>query len=113
MGSGADSKGIKTGDAILHEIPGNEKAKIDTAPKCPGTPPLDNMGIQGLIGAFEVYGRILAIQARIDGMKVQNATSALNGQYPQYVEHEFQQQAESIYLHVQQLQIMKNIQKIK
>lgn len=105
---------IRTGDALLHEIPGiheipgNEKVKTHTAPKCPGKPPLDNLGINTLTGAFEMYGRIMAIQARIDGMKARNTMVEMSGHRPEYVQDDFQKAADNITLIVQQLNIMKH-----
>ncbi|MEE9355206.1 MAG: hypothetical protein V3U75_06420 [Methylococcaceae bacterium] len=106
--------GIKTGDALLneipgiHEIPGNEKVKTQTAPKCPGRPPLDNLGINTLTGAFEMYGRIMAIQARVDGMNVRNMCNHLNGNFPEYRQADFIKAADNITQIVQQLNIMKH-----
>lgn len=101
--------GIRTGDAIINEIPGNEKAKTNTAPLCPGRPPLDNLGINALTGAFEMYGRIMAIQARIDGMNIRNLGNTRNGYSPEYMEGDFKKQADNIYQCVQRLQIMRQV----
>ena len=106
--------GIKTEDretdTIFNDRTCNEKDKQEQAAKCPGKPPLDNNGIQALIGAFEMYGRILAIQARIEGMKVRNETDKITGNtFGQYTEKDFIQQADNIYNCVRRLQIMKHV----
>jgi hypothetical protein len=45
---------------------------------------------------YHHYGRILAAQARIEGMKVENYTRHLRNEAPAYTEEAFQQQAEII-----------------
>ena len=113
MGDKEKAAGIKTGDAILNEIPGNEKVKIKQAPKCPGKPPLDELSIMALTGAFEMYGRIMAIQARIDGMKAGNAFCAVNNMLPQYRQEDFAKAGDNITLCVQQLNLMKTVNVVK
>ena len=94
--------------------PGDKKVKAeDSRPKCPGKPPLGSMDIQGIMGAFEMNGRILAIQAHIDGMKIRNTICEINGRHPQYVEREFKQLADNIYQCAQRLQIMRNVQAVR
>lgn len=113
MGNREEKAGIKTGDAILQEIPGNEKVKTSTTRNCPGKPPLDGLDINTLTGAFEMYGRIMAIQARIDGMKVANRFDEVCGRDFTYLQHDFTKAADNIYLCVQQLQIMRNVQAVQ
>jgi hypothetical protein len=90
--------------AITNEIPDNEKAKAGTALLCPGRPPFDRNDINALTGAFEMYGRIMAIQARIDGMKARNERDKVIGNtFGTYTEYDFRVQANNIELCVQQL----------
>lgn len=88
-----DTKGIRTGDAVLNEIPGNEKVKTEQALRCPGKPPLNE---EALLIAFATYGKILAIQARIEGMKVRNIISGIGGYSPEYGQAAFAEAGQEI-----------------
>jgi hypothetical protein len=80
---------VRTGDAILTEIPGNEKVKTEQAPKCPGTPPIDNNTVNGMLLAFQLHAQILAVQARIEGMKIRNTVMEIEGYSPEYKQEAF------------------------
>ncbi len=65
--------------------------------------------IDGLLLAFEMNGHILAAQARIDGMKTENAVSASGGMVTRYRENDFLQEARNIESYASYLRVMRKV----
>jgi hypothetical protein len=77
-------------------------------PKCPGMPTLSMDAVNALMCTFQMYGHILAAQARIDGMKVSNTVSMSNGDtFPPYGQEAFRQEATNIESYARHLRVMQ------
>ncbi len=78
--------------------------------KCLEISPLSNIDIQGIIAAFEMNGRILSVQATIEGMKVANAERLASGHTSMnYREIDFMRAANNIMMYANTLCAMKRI----
>lgn len=76
-------------------------------------PSFDDMTVIGLMGAFEMYGSLLVLQMKVDGMKAANTVCTMAGHYPDYREQEFKKMANNAELIVQRLNAMKRVQGFK
>ena len=79
----------------------------DTPPKCPGSFPLTVTDIDVMLFGFELNGSILAVQARIAGMKARNLVNAISGHSPEYSQRCFQDEADNITAYASQLRAMR------
>jgi hypothetical protein len=103
-----NKKCIYCGEENPDAVPPEPETARNAKPACPGTPTPSMDTVNALMCTFQMYGHILAAQARIDGMNIDNTLRLANScGVVNYGESSFQQEATNIESYARYLRVMQ------